>query len=341
MRAKPSLSSLERPHLAVCRYSRLGGIALVTLSIGSLLSLPGASGIEDRGDKGPVTIQQTDQELRVFVDGKAFFTYRYDTSDPDLPRPVIHPLHGPTGAVLTQMGEVPDKREKHFHHTGLWIAHQNFTGGNNWQMDADPKKKPAKYSRLLHRKFQKAGGGNPAQFIEYLEWDSTDGKTILVKELRTVTIPHRPADRRVIDFDLNLEAKGNPVTLNPTPYHLLAVRAIDSMVPAFSKEAVITNSEGQKNPKDGTPAKWIDVTGPVGGKMVGISLFNHPGNFRHPTPCLNFVNQTIGLSPTHKEAYTLAPGKGLNLRIRVLVHAGTVAEAGVAQEYEIYCKEVK
>ena len=293
------------------------------------------------GEKRSADIHRDNGALRVSIDGKPFFTYCHDTGNPELPRPVIHPLHGPTGEVITQMGEVPGKKEKHFHHTALWLAHQNFTQGNNWQMDADLAKKPTRYSRILHQQFVKVGGGSPAQIVENLWWDSSDGKTILVEETRTLTIPYRPAGRRVIDFTLALRARDKAVTLNATPYHLLAVRAVDSMVPAFGKGAVITNSEGQTNPKDGTPAKWIDVTGLADCKTIGITLMNHPANLRHPTPCLNFGNQTIGLSPTHKESYTLVPDKPLHLRFRVLVHAGTVAEADVAQEYAAYAEPAR
>ena len=293
----------------------------------------------DVGEKsGQVKIQKKANNLHITIDGQPFFTYQYNTDQPELPRPVIHPLHGPEGQVITQMGEVAGKRVAHFHHTGLWISHQNFTQGNNWQMDADPNKKPRRRSRLLHRSFARMNSGKVAQFVEHLQWDSIDGKTILLDETRTVTIPHRPANRRVIDFEIVLRAKQQAITLQRTPYQILAVRALNSMVPRFNKKAVITNSNGQKNPKTGVLAKWIDVTGEVNGKTVGIALFNHPENLRHPTPCLSFAKQTIGLSPTHLESYTLEPGKELHLRFRVLVHAGNVAEAKVAGEYADYVK---
>jgi hypothetical protein len=77
----------------------------------------------------------------------------------------------------------------------------------------------------------------------------------------------------------------------------------------------------------------------VDGKTAGVALLNNPANFRHPTPCLNFANQTIGLSPTHQEAYTLAAGKSLRLRFRVLVHAGSAAEAEIAHEYDHYGRD--
>jgi hypothetical protein len=56
-------------------------------------------------EKGTVDVDKENGTLRVSIDGKPFFTYRYDTSNPELPRPVIHPLHGPTGEVITQTGD--------------------------------------------------------------------------------------------------------------------------------------------------------------------------------------------------------------------------------------------
>ncbi len=310
------------------------GAALLLAGLAALPLL--ASGQGAGGKPGPVVMRQGDGQLQVEIDGRPFFTYHHDTSKPELRRPHIHPLHGPTGSVLTQLGEIPGQRKAHYWHTGLWLAHQNFTQGNNWQLDADPRAKPRRYSSILHRGFDEVGSGAAGRFVERLTWDNVAGDTVLVEETRTVTVPHRPAERRVIDFDVVLKPRAKPVTLNPTPYHLISLRAVNALVPAFSKEAFITNSEGQKNPKDGALAKWIDVSGRLDGKTVGVSLFNHPENFRHPTPCLNFANQTIGLSPTHREAHTLEPGKSLRLRFRVLVHAGTPAEAGVAREYERY-----
>jgi hypothetical protein len=325
-------------------HAKFWSFPLVALTAISLL--PAVPEQQRDGKMVPVTIEKTHDDkgeavLKIAIEQVPFFSYQFHTGNINLPRPVIHPLFGPNGEVLTQLGEIPDKRTAHFWHTGMWISHQNFSGGNNWQIDADPHAKKLQYSRLVHQKFEKILVGNPAKFVEFLHWQNTGNTATLLKETRTVSIPKRPPEKRVIDFDLVFTAQGKDFTFNKTPYHLLAVRAVNSMVPALNKDAAITNSEGQQNPKDGAAAKWIDVSGPVNGKKVGITLFNHPNNFRHPTPCLNFGNQTIGLSPTHSESYTLKAGQSLHLRYRALVHAGMVGEAGVAQEYESYCKEAK
>ena len=100
------------------------------------------------------------------------------------------------------------------------------------------------------------------------------------------------------------------------------MRVLDTML--SKNGGAITNSEGKKNPGDGAPASWIDISSKLDGEEQGVALFNHPKNDRQPTPCLQFGGQTIGLSPTHKEPLTLDAGKEVRFRYRVLVHAGNV-----------------
>lgn len=283
-----------------------------------------------------VRIEEKPDTLEIAVDGQAFASYRYNTKDPELPRPYFHPVIGPAGKTITQVGEVPGKREKHFHHTALWIAHQNFSAAgdkpcDNWQIGRPNS------SKIEHVKFESVTGGALAgRFIEKLRWLNVKGDKTLLDETRTVTIPKRPVAARLLDIEIILTAQDVAITLNKTPYHVLAARVLDAMLPA--KGGAITNSNGAKNPPDGAPANWIDISGKLDDQWQGIALFNHPDNVRQPTPCLQFAGQTIGLSPSHKEPLTIEPGKTLRLRYRVLVHAGNVDEAKVAEEYDGYAK---
>ncbi len=274
-----------------------------------------------------------DDVLTYEIEDKPFVVYHYNTKLDDVPRPYFHPVMSPHGVAMTQMGEIPGKREAHFHHTGLWVAHQKFTMGNNWQIGPQ-------FSRMRHNAFTTLQTGDRmARWVEQLDWLNVKGDTVLVKETRTVSVLHRQPERRAIDFDLTLQANETPITLEATPYHIIALRVVDAMLPRNG--GVITNSEGQKQPPDGAVAKWIDISGTLEGKVCGGTIMNHPQNCRHPTPCLNFDNQTIGCSPTHKEPFTLKPGEPLRLRYRVYVHAGNVEDGKVAQAYEAYCQQTK
>ncbi len=45
----------------------------------------------------------------------------------------------------------------------------------------------------------------------------------------------------------------------------------------------IVNSEGVRDGERGKRANWCDYSGPVNGKTVGVAIFDHPQNPRHPT----------------------------------------------------------
>ncbi|MBI3911676.1 MAG: PmoA family protein [Armatimonadetes bacterium] len=295
-----------------------------------------AGGIAPSREDEAVSLKAGQHDLIITLDGQPFATYRYNTRQPDLPRPYFHPIIGPTGLSITQDGEFPGTRTGHFHHTGLVIAHQNFTDGNNWQIGPQ-------FSRINHVDFRTLQSGRRAgRFVERLDWLNKAGDALLLREHRSVLVYIRPLPSRYVDVDILLTAAENPVTLNATPYHLLAIRVPDAMVPKADGGGLILNSEGQRQDATaGAPAKWLDFSGPLGNETVGVALFNAPTNFRHPTPFLNFENETVGLAPTYREPYTIPAGGTLALRYRVLIHSGDAERARVATEYEAYAMAVK
>src|SRR5262249_51092174 len=142
---------------------------------------------------------------------------------------------------------------------------------DNWQIGRPNS------SKIEHVRFTQVQSGPLAgRFVEVLHWLNVKGDRVLLEETRTVTIPRLPAARRLIDIELRLVARDLPITFERTPYHLLAVRVIDALLPG--KGGVITNSAGAQNPADGTPASWIDISGRLGESWQGVALFDHPGN---------------------------------------------------------------
>jgi hypothetical protein len=279
-----------------------------------------------------VLFSQGAHQVEIQLNGSPFATYRYDTRDPELPRPYFHPLLGPAGVPITQDGEFPGTNKGHLWHTGLVIAHQNFTDGNTWQTGSP------KFSRMRHVAFDVMESGPLlGRFIQRLEWLNVAGDRSVFHEIRTVTVPSRTGQRRFLNVDTTLTCGDQPAVWNATPYHLLAIRVPDAML--VSQGGTITNSEAQRNPPDGTPARWLDYSGPLGSATAGVALFDHPQNPRHPTRWLNFQAQTIGAAPAHQEPLTWKPGESHRFRYRVYLHAGDVTQAAVAQEYAAYVAE--
>ncbi|MFN3650221.1 MAG: PmoA family protein [Armatimonadota bacterium] len=272
-----------------------------------------------------VVFSQGTDDVELLIDGLLIARYRYNTADPDLPRPYFHPILGPTGVPITQDGEIPGKREAHFHHTGVVVAHQNFTDGNNWQIGPN-------HSRMRHLGFTVMQSGPLfGRFVQRLEWPSVQGDRVVFTEVRTVTVPAREPARRCLDVETVITCGERPAVWNATPYHLLALRVPDAMTVASG--GVITNSEGKKNSETaGARAKWLDFSGNLNG-ACGAAIFDHPENLRHPIPWLNFENETVGAAPTYHEPYAWQPEESRRFRYRVYFHAGDVQSGRVAEEY--------
>ena len=85
------------------------------------------------------------------------------------------------------------------------------------------------------------------------------------------------------------------------------------------------DSKGRKDKEaHGKRARWVDFSGEIGGdKAAGVTIFDHPDNLRHPSPW--YVEKGMPyFSPAvlFDKAYTLAAGKSLTLRYRILIHPG-------------------
>jgi hypothetical protein len=302
-----------------------------------------------------VEIRDAGTVLDILIDGEPFAVYNYASQHQGLWHPYFHPVLGPTGLSVTQNGEFPGTLRGHYWHQGLFIAHQKFrvgsVPGNTWQETL------GEHGRIRHLDFPRLEArGATAGFDERLEWMNAAGDRVLLRETRSIRIPRRPADRRIMDFEIALEPGGaEAVTFEPTPYHLLACRVANSICVMEQKQeytrrygkrvdfapldrgGTVINSEGQVNQAaQAAHARWMDFSGPLGSGVCGFAIFNHPRNLRHPTAFTNFTNTTIAAAPTFHEPYALPPGQTLRLRYRVYVHAGDAVAGRVAEEYDEY-----
>ena len=109
----------------------------------------------------------------------------------------------------------------------------------------------------------------------------------------------------------------------------------------------VVTSEGVKGTKDawGKPAKWIDYYGEVEGETYGVTIFDHPKNFR---PSRYHVRNygLFSINPFGEKAYAgqevppteLEKGASLMLRYAMYIHAGDTKSAKVADTYENWLK---
>lgn len=81
--------------------------------------------------------------------------------------------------------------------------------------------------------------------------------------------------------------------------------------------------------------------------MVGIAIFDHPDNLRHPTywhvrDYGLFAANPFGIhdfvpgTPKGTGDYLLKRGESLTLRYRLCLHRGRTEEANIAQHYQAF-----
>jgi hypothetical protein len=155
------------------------------------------------------------------------------------------------------------------------------------------------------------------------------------------------AKARTIDVDITLTALDQPVKFGDTKEGTFGIRLSDQLreKPANGK---MTNAAGATGMKDvwGKPSPWVDYSGTVDGQPVGIAIFDHPKNPKHPTTwhardyglfaANPFGDHDFYNDKTKDGSVTIDAGKSLRFRYRVVLHSGDTAAANVAELYKAW-----
>ena len=181
---------------------------------------------------------------------------------------------------------------------------------------------------------------------------AADG-TVVCTDDRTLRI-YEPANssERILDFDITLHASNGELTFGDTKEGTMAIRLAETMkLKGPIGHGHIVNSEGVRDDETwGKRANWCDYYGPVDSKTVGVAIFDHPQNPRHPTWwhvrdyglfAANPFGQHDFEKLTNKSAgnLTVPAGGSLTFRYRFYLHEGDEMQAHVAQRYQEYIAE--
>ena len=297
---------------------------------------------------GGVEARQDGANVDLLVAGKRFT--RYDTTTgPN--KPYLFPLSGPDGGppVVRRWpvdATVPGETRDHPHHRGLWFAHGDMNGADFW---TEGKGKGS----TVHTGYDAVRSGPLyARLRPRTDWVTADGKKI-AEDVRDIRLfPVRGG--YLIDFDVTVRAVGGPLRWGDTKEGTFAVRVADSLRADAGKdkkaEGRIENAAGQTQDATwGKTAPWVDYTGPVEGRTVGIAILDHPTNPRHPTPWHVrsyglFAANAFGLhefdpaKKSDKNAGVLVTPEGetITFRYRVFVHHGDTRAAALPAVWSDY-----
>jgi len=318
-------------------------LSLVGLNVACLAFAASSPGAQPEPAKTPgVAITDQGTKLRIEIGGHLFTEYWYK----DVPRPFLFPVIGPTGDPMTRSWPIEEGKGEssdHVHHRSLWYAHGAVNGQDFWS-------EAKQFGKIVHDKFLKTESGPAVGVVESQnKWIAASGE-VVCEDTRTLRFYNRPGER-MMDFDVVLRATNGPVTFNDTKEGSMAIRVADSMrLKGKPGEGHIVNSEGVRDKETwGKRADWCDYYGPVNGKTVGVAMFDHPQNPRHPTwwhvrDYGLFAANPFGLhdfeeKPAGAGDFKIAAGESAAFRYRFYFHEGDEKQAKVAERYQEYASD--
>ena len=282
--------------------------------------------VEVRAAVGEISFQRTEAEIRVLCDGELFTALHFG----DVQKPYLYPVTSPRGVSVTRgypMDPHPDETKDHPHHTSLWFAHGDVNGHDFWHGPRGERIVHVE-SRVLQATPSKLIPGVQSTF----EWRDPDG-SVICREQRIMRFSGDQSTR-TIDFDLTLIATDKRVTFGDTKEGTFAMRLAPTLrLTGGAAQGSARNSEGVTG-KDvwGKRAKWLEYSGPIDGETIGVVIFDHPENPRHPTWWHAREYGLVAANPFGRRAFegkreqagdlVIEKGEAIRLRYRILIHDG-------------------
>ena len=286
-----------------------------------------------------VTISEQAEVLEVTINGEPFTQYHFE----NVSRPFLYPVLGPGGAPMTRdwpMNEGPNDEKDHPHHRSLWFAHGEINGVDFWSEYTNA-------GRTVHDGFIEVQSGREAGVIKSRQKLVAKDGRLIATDVRTIRI-HNTEPYRLMDYDVTIHASEGDLVLGDTKEGSMAIRVAPTInLKGKVAQGHIVNSEGVRDGETwGKRARWCDYYGPVNGKTVGVAIFDHPSNPRHPTwwhvrdyglfAANPFGQHDFEKKPKGVGDLRLKTGESVTFRYRFYFHTGTTEEAGVKTRYDTY-----
>lgn len=297
-------------------------------------------------------------------------------TDPKYSKPFLYPVLAPNGVPVTRAWPVEkglpgEATTDHVHQKSVWFCHGDVIpegielktksankadrGVDFWSEAKDKDGKPRHGQMTVVKVGEPKAVPHGVAVQTQNEWFTPDGVKML-EETRVITFRETPEGRLFV-FDITLKATVCPITFGDTKEGSFGIRTHDALRPSEKTGATVTTAEGKTVAppvKDnlaiwGQPTAWIDYSGKVNDKDVGIAVFEHPTN----THKANWHVRAYGLNaanpfarehsgfPSQKgktELVKIEKGGELKLRYAVYAHTGDVKTGKVAEAFEAFKK---
>ena len=296
-------------------------------------------------------------------------------TEPRYAKPFLYPVLAPGNVPVTRAWPVEkglpgEVTTDHVHQKSVWFCHGDVIpegielktkspnkddhGVDFWSETKDKDGKPRHGQMTVVKVGEPKTADGAVSVATQNEWFTPDGVKML-DETRIITFRETPEGRLFV-FDITLKATVCPIAFGDTKEGSFGIRVHDALRPVVKDGATVVTAEGktvEPPAKDnlpiwGYPTPWIDYSGKVDGKAVGVAVFDHPTN-----PRASWHVRAYGLNaanpfgrdhsgfPSQKgktDLFKIEKGGELKLKYAVYAHTGDAKTGKVAEMFEAFKK---
>ncbi len=298
---------------------------------------------------GSVELKRTENRIDVSIGGKPFTTYYLSA---DTAKPYLMPLETASGVVISRSFPVgndigkADPQASSFepHQRPLYFGHGNVDGLDFWAEPAFDRyfrdHTPQPYGHTSLKSVDKADDGTIRASYRLLD----PNNRVIGEETQSYTFGGDERTR-TIDCEFTLHATAGPLVMGDTKEGTFGIRLNAELSAPHDH---MLNSQGSRGERAiwGKPADWVNYSGVVSGKPVGIVVFDSPVSFHHPTTwhargygllaANPFALREFTRDPNQDGSWTIPEGKSLRFRYRVLIYDGEMTPGQIAELYTQY-----
>lgn len=252
-------------------------------------------------------------------------------------KPYFHPLRTPSGQDITLK-----RPADHPWHRGLWFSWKKINGVNYWE--EDPKLGVSEGRSLIKNIGSAFEEDFSARITINITYEDKDGPVLDEKRILLISSPVGVEGYSITwdqsftalkDVELDLEKPAKHGGVQWGGYAGLSYRGAATL-----EDALFRASNGWSNALDttgyGEKAAWMDMTASSGESssvQTGITIFDHPGNPRYPSPWYIWYTGGEHLFFTPSLLFDgpmqLKNGENLHLKYLTYIHDGKPSEQDI------------
>ncbi|MFN3193947.1 MAG: PmoA family protein [Aureliella sp.] len=286
-----------------------------------------------------ISLRREKDRVVVSIGDNLFTQYIFDGYE----KPILYPVIGPTGSKMTRdypmKQDAPNEADDHPHHKSIWFGHMKVNNESFWHTGSDAGTTQMTSLEVIGKSI-------------HTKNDLVDRNGELVAtDSRIISFGTENAVRW-IDYQVTYHASESDLTFGDNKDGQMGIR----MHPALRIKGPIANGQAinaagvREKEIWGKRAPWIDYWGKVDGQIVGIAVFDHPTNLRHPTwwhardygllSANPFgIHHFENLEDSAAGEYQIPKGASLIFKHRFVFHKNDPETAGISDQYQSWASQ--